>query len=82
MPDPDDPELRRRLLEVEQSAPPDYPDYRRGLRFGLIAAALIAVPLLVIGVCIGRWDWPALWAVPLAYFLVAGAVGAFKQRDR
>ena len=79
-----DPELRMKLLEVERSAPPDYPDWRRGVRVGLLCAIPIGLALVVIVSCFSRGNWSeyaSFLLITLAFFLIGGAVGALKHRD-
>ena len=65
-----DPQLRLKLLQVEESVSADYPDPRRGLRAapcGCLFFAALGLPLLKLGT-----GWKTFLVIIL--FAVAGAV--------
>ncbi len=76
--------LRLRLREAESGAP-DYPDYRRGWIWGVVAGALIAVIgfLIILPAGLGtalRFAWGILG---LAFFfgLIAWGIGAYRPQN-
>ena len=79
--------LRMMDRMMQESKIPDYPDYRRGLRWGGIVGVLALAALIVFIVLSGqsndiagrllRHGWTAL-AVGGVMFLLVGAIGAFR----
>ncbi|MBQ9501270.1 MAG: hypothetical protein IJU70_03835 [Lentisphaeria bacterium] len=65
-----DPRLRLKLLQAEESAVPDVPDVRRGVRFapcGCLFFGAMGLPLLKMGT-----SWSAILLI--ACFAVSGAL--------
>lgn len=79
----DDPRLKELLRQVEDVYNiPDYPDWKRGWKWGLpsgiIAGAIVALFLLSCGRLLQLGWSAALFA--FAVFLVVWAVGAFRPQ--
>jgi UDP-N-acetylmuramyl pentapeptide phosphotransferase/UDP-N-acetylglucosamine-1-phosphate transferase len=85
----DDPEFRRLMRRIAAVDIPDYPDWKRGMKWGLLIGILIVlVSLLAFLIGDGSY-WERLlkygWQVlcfAFVVFLIVGAIGAFRPQDR
>jgi len=85
----DDPRFRQLLLRIAAVHIPDYPDWKRGLKWGLAAGTfLVLLSLLILLIGEGtywsrlvRYGWMGL-CFAAALFIIVGAVGAFRPQDR
>lgn len=91
MSDPeDDPRFKELMRQIEAVDIPDYPDWKRGVRWGLSAGItvgiLVALFLLVSGRIeeFGRrvieYGWTVV-VIALVVFLTVGAIGAFRPQN-
>ncbi len=91
MSDPeDDPRFKELMRQIEAVNIPDYPDWKRGLRWGLSAGItvgiLVALFLLVSGRIeeFGRrvieYGWTVV-VIALVVFFTVGAIGAFRPQN-
>ena len=86
----DDPRFKELLRQVEAVDIPDYPDWKRGWRWGLAAgvtAGIFVALFLLVGGRIehfGRrvleYGWTVL-AIALIVFRAVGAIGAFRPQN-
>lgn len=79
----EDPAFRLLLQELRKVDVPDYPDYRRGLRWGTLLGGIVT---LTTGA--GAWLFQSknfgigsVLIVGVIFFLVAWAFGAFRPHD-
>ena len=91
MSDPeDDPRFKELMRQIEAVDIPDYPDWKRGLRWGLSAGItvgiLVALFLLVSGRIeeFGRrvieYGWTVV-VIALVVFFTVGAIGTFRPQN-
>ena len=91
MSDPeDDPRFKELMRQIEAVDIPDYPDWKRGVRWGLSAGItvgiLVALFLLVSGriEVFGRrvivYGWTVV-VIALVVFFTVGAIGAFRPQN-
>lgn len=84
MSDPeDDPRIRELLRQVEAVDIPDYPNWKRGWRWGLfsgIAAGILIALSLLAGGRMLEYGWMAV-AIAVGVFLAVGAIGAFRPQN-
>ena len=86
----DDPRFKELLRQVEAVDVPDYPDWKRGWRWGLaagVSAGVLIALFLLVGGKIGNfgkrlleYGWTAA-AIAFAVFLVVWAIGAFRPQN-
>ena len=86
----DDPRFKELMRQIEAVDIPDYPDWKRGLRWGLSAGItvgiLVALFLLVSGRIeeFGRrvieYGWTVV-VIALVVFFTVGAIGAFRPQN-
>ncbi len=82
--------IRELLLEVERIGDvPDYPDFRRGVCWGLLAGIPVLAIQLVIFCCTGSWEkfWPRMrdygwmmFVIAAGVFLVGWGIGSFRPQ--
>lgn len=85
----DDPEFRRLMRRIAAVDYPDYPDWKRGTKWGLsigILIVLLSLLILLIGEGsyrsrLAEYGWTALGFAFTAFFVV-GAIGAFRPQGR
>ena len=85
----DDPAFRQLLLQIAAVDIPDYPDWKRGMMWGLsIGILIVLLSLLVLLIGEGsywsrllKYGWMAL-CFAFAVFIIVGAIGAFRPQDR
>jgi hypothetical protein len=84
----DDPEYRQLMLRIAAVDIPDYPDWKRGMKWGLsIGIFIVLLSLLVLLIGDGsywerllKYGWMAL-CFAFAVFIIVGAIGAFRPQD-
>ncbi len=84
----DDPEYRQLMLRIAAVDIPDYPDWKRGMKWGLsIGIFIVLLSLLVFLIGDGsylerllKYGWMAL-CFAFAVFIIVGAIGAFRPQD-
>ena len=74
MSDPeDDPRFKELMRQIEAVNIPDYPDWKRGLRWGLSAG-------IEFGRRVIEYGWTVV-VIALVVFLTVGAIGAFRPQN-
>lgn len=79
----DNPRLRELLRQVEAVDIPDYPDWKRGWRWGLSAGITTGILIALVLLAGGRlldYGWTAA-AIAAAVLLVVGAIGACRPQN-
>ena len=84
----DDPEYRQLMLRIAAVDIPDYPDWKRGMTWGLSCGILIVLLSLLVFLIGDGSYWERLlkygWMVlcfAFAVFIIVGAIGAFRPQD-
>jgi len=79
----DDPKFRQLLRKIAAVDVPDYPDWKRGWKWGLASGILTALVLFFfafLGGGVARF-WGSALGVAVFMFLTVGAIGAFRPRN-
>lgn len=78
----DDPRLKELLRQVEAVDIPDYPDWKKGRRWGLtagVAAGILIVLFLLVCGRLAQYGWTAA-IIAITVFLVVWAIGSFRPQ--
>ena len=85
----DDPRLKELLRQVEAVDIPDYPDWKKGRRWGLTAGVAVGILIVLFLLVCGRlepfgrrlaqYGWTAA-IIAITVFLVVWAIGSFRPQ--